>query len=114
MSETHAILHNPARMSVNSDRLRGDPPNLSSPEPVNMAQRVFEIDELARLLSYHLISVNCGAVVSFARTCKMLEVPALSSLWEQQDSFSVLIGVLPTTDEVRDPCHTPRSYLTLR
>ena len=69
-----------------------------------MAQRVFEIDELARLVSCHLVSVSRSAVVSFARTCKMLEVPALSSLWELQDSLPVLADVLPATDGVRDPC----------
>ena len=78
-----------------------------------MAQRVLEIDELAGLVSHHLVSVDCGAAVSLARTCKMFEAPTLSSLWEQQDSFSVLIKVLPTKDEVRDSCHILKSYLTL-
>ena len=39
----------------------------------------FEIDKLASLVSHHLVLVDCGAAVSLARTCKMLEVPTLSS-----------------------------------
>ena len=68
-----------------------------------MAQRLFEIDELARLVSCHLVSVSRSAVVSLARTHKMPEVPALSSLWDLHDSLSVLSNVLPATDEVRNP-----------
>ena len=77
--------------------------------PSTMAQRAFEINELARLVSCHLVSVSRSAAVSLARTCKMLEVPALSSLWELQDSLPVLADVLPATDRVRDPCHVLNS-----
>lgn len=78
-----------------------------------MVQRVLEIDELARLVSRHLVSVDRGGAVSLARTCKVLEVPALSSLWELQDSLSVLSSVLPTADEVRGPCPVLELYFTI-
>ena len=62
-----------------------------------MAQCVFEIDVLARHVSCHLVSVSRNAAVSLARTRKMLEVPArVSSLWNLQDSLSVLSNVLPS------------------
>ncbi|KAF9648204.1 hypothetical protein BDM02DRAFT_3129189 [Thelephora ganbajun] len=64
-----------------------------------MSQRVFEIDELARLVSHHLVSTNRESAVSLACTCRLLEVPVLSSLWELQDSLLTLIGALPMMDE---------------
>ena len=67
-----------------------------------MAQCVFEIDVLARHVSCHLVSFSRNAAVSLARTRKMHEVPAFSSLWDLQDSLSVLSNVLPSTDEVRN------------
>ena len=70
--------------------------------------RVFKIDELVRLISSHLLSTDPGALVSLACTCRNLEVPALSSLWETQCSFVTLIRLLPVTDEqVRDEVSHP-------
>ena len=70
-----------------------------------MPHRIFEIDELARLISRHLVSTDPGSVASLACTCRFLEEPALSSLWELQDSLFTLIDVSPThetNEEVRD------------
>ena len=68
-----------------------------------MSQRVFEIDELTRLIFHHLVEIDRGSLVSIARTCRMFEEPALSSLWETKDSFSHLVHVLTVADEgVRD------------
>lgn len=59
----------------------------------NMPHRIFEIEELARLISHHLVSTDCYSAVSLACTCRSLEEPALSSLWELQNSLSTLIRV---------------------
>ena len=74
--------------------------------------RVFEIDELARLVSRNLALTDRKSLVSLACTCRVLEVPALSSLWELQDSLSILIGILPTMDEVRGPGPLPELRFT--
>ena len=60
-----------------------------------MHHRIFEIDELARLISCHLVSSHRASAVSLACACRSLEEPALSSLWERQDSLTTLIGVSP-------------------
>ena len=82
---------------MNGDRL-SDLPNLSPPPEHGSAR--FEIDELAGLVSHHLVSVDCGAAISLARTCKMLEVPTLSSMWEQ-----VRFEKLQGTHDTRLPHH---------
>ena len=62
-----------------------------------MAARVFKLDELATRIAEHLFAISPRSIVAFALTCRNLEVPALRTLWEKQDSFSSLIQrVLPT------------------
>jgi len=69
----------------------------------NMSHRIFEIDELVRRVSRTLVSIHRASAVSLACTCRLLEEPALSSLWELQDSLAILIGVSPIVGgEVRD------------
>ena len=61
-----------------------------------MASRVFNVDELATLIATHLVEISPQSAVSLALTCRALEVPALSALWETQDSVTSLIThVLP-------------------
>ena len=77
-----------------------------------MSARVFEIDELARLISSHLLT-DRPTLVSLACTCRVLEVPALSSLWITQRSFTTLINLLPVKDEeVQNQASDPVSALT--
>ena len=81
----------------------------------NMPHRIFEIDELARLISCHLVSTHPASAVSLASTCRFLEEPALSSLWELQDSLTALIGVSPIImidGEVCDRGSLSYSHLT--
>ena len=76
--------------------------------------RVFKISELTRLIAEQLVPDNQRSAVSLACTCRYLEKPVLSKLWETQDSFSALLKVLPrdtwdsndvalTQSVVRDP-----------
>ena len=61
-----------------------------------MASRVFSVDELATLIATHLVEISPQSAVSLAQTCRVLEVPALSALWETQDSIrSFIMCVLP-------------------
>jgi len=64
----------------------------------NMHHRVFEIDELVRLISRHLVSTHRTSAVSLACASRSLEESALSSLWELQDSLATLMGVSPIID----------------
>lgn len=75
-----------------------------------MHHRIFEIDELVRLISRHLVPENHQSAVSFACACRFLEEPALSSLWELQDSLTTLIRVSPIITikgKVRDQIISP-------
>ena len=57
--------------------------------------RVFKIGELARLIASQLILLNPKSAVDLARTCRYLEEPTLSTLWETQDRLNTLLKVLP-------------------
>jgi len=61
----------------------------------NAPNHVFKIGELARLIASHLILVSQQSAVNLARTCRYLEEPALSTLWETQDGLDTLLKVLP-------------------
>ena len=61
-----------------------------------MASQVFIVDELATLVATHLVEISPRSAVSLALTCRALEVPALSALWEAQQSITSFIAhVLP-------------------
>jgi len=59
------------------------------------SNRVFKIGELARLIASQLVLVSRNSAVNLARTCRYLEEPALSTLWETQDRLDILLEVLP-------------------
>jgi len=61
----------------------------------NAPNRVFMIDELARLIAGQLVLISQNSAVSLACTCRYLEEPVLSTLWETQVSFDILLEVLP-------------------
>ena len=61
----------------------------------NTPHRVFKISELARLIAGRLTLIGRGSAVSLARTCRCLEEPVLSTLWETQSSLHTLLKVLP-------------------
>src|SRR5882757_5549156 len=69
------------------------------PRTSTMPHRIFEIDELTMLISRHLVSIGRKSTVSLACTCRLLETPALSSLWEVQGSLPLLFNVSPRMDE---------------
>lgn len=76
-----------------------------------MAARVFSVDELATLIAAHLVEISPQSAVSLARTCRVLEVPALSALWETQDSIrSLITRVLPEDVWCYDPRHRDELY----
>ena len=58
--------------------------------------RVLKISELTRLIASQLVLIGGGkSAVSFARACRSLEEPILSTLWETQSSLTILLKVLP-------------------
>ena len=57
--------------------------------------RIFKISELTRLIAGHLILIDPEGAVNLACTCRYLEEPVLSTLWEIQYSLGILLGVLP-------------------
>ena len=59
------------------------------------ANRVFKISELARVIAGQLALVSRKSAVGLACTCRDLEGPVLSTLWEKQCSFENLMKVLP-------------------
>jgi len=63
--------------------------------PDNTSLRVFKISELARIIASHLIPISRGSAANLARTCRCLEEPVLSALWEVQVSLPILLKVLP-------------------
>ena len=79
---------------------------------MNTHHRIFEIDELVGLISRHLVSTHYPSAVSLACACRFLEEPALSSLWELQNSFTTLIGVLPIMMIMGEVCG--RGFLPIR
>ena len=60
--------------------------------------RVFRINELARIIASQLVLISRRSATNLACTCRCLEEPALSALWEVQESFSILLKVFPETD----------------
>ena len=62
----------------------------------NTPERVFKIGELARVIARHLILVSPESTVNLACACRYLEEPVLSTLWETQSSWSVLLETLPS------------------
>ena len=62
-----------------------------------MAERVFNVDELATRIAAHLVTISKKSAVALALTCRVLEDPALRALWETRDSLGFLFNrVLPT------------------
>jgi len=61
----------------------------------NASHRVFKISELSRAIASHLIPISPESTVNLARTCRYLEEPVLSALWEEQSWVVVLLKVLP-------------------
>jgi len=62
--------------------------------------RVFKISELARVIARQLTLIGKKSAVNLACTCRDLEEPVLSTLWETQSSLENLLWVLP--EECRD------------
>ena len=61
-----------------------------------MATRVIHVDELATLIATHLVAISPRSTLTLAQSCRALEIPALSTLWEIQHSIKLLIkSVLP-------------------
>ena len=58
-------------------------------------RRVFEIDELTRLIASQLVLVSRKSAVNLACACRYLEEPVLSTIWETQSSLITLLRVLP-------------------
>jgi len=61
----------------------------------NMPHRVFKISELTRVIASHLTPTSSESAVNLACTCRCLEEPVLSTLWETQPSLHTLLRVLP-------------------
>ena len=61
----------------------------STPHPI------FKISELTRLIASQLVLISPGSTVNLACASRYLEEPALSTLWETQQSLCTLLGVLP-------------------
>ena len=59
------------------------------------ANHVFKISELARVIAGQLALISQKSAVGLAYTCRDLEGPVLSTLWEKQCSFENLMKVLP-------------------
>ena len=55
--------------------------------------RIFKISELTGAISRHLVLISPKSAVNFARTCRYIEEPALSTLWETQRSFNTLLKI---------------------
>ena len=59
------------------------------------SHRVFKISELAGVIASQLIPISRESTVNLARTCRYLEEPVLSALWEGQPREVALLGVFP-------------------
>ena len=62
--------------------------------------RVLKIGELTRAITNHLTSTGRKSATNLACTCRCLEEPVLSTLWEEQPWLEILLEVLP--EENRD------------
>lgn len=67
-----------------------------------MPHPIIEIDELLGLVIDELVETSPQTAVRLALTCRSLEEPTLSSLWEQQHSLINLVKVLPNHTWVQD------------
>jgi len=72
--------------------------------------RVFKISELARVIAHQLILIGQKSAVNLACTSRCLEEPALSTLWETQQSMGILLEVL--TEATCDRKH-PKTNVTV-
>jgi len=61
----------------------------------NTPHRIFKISELTRLIASQLALISRRSTVNLACTCRALEEPNLSTLWEIQQSLFTLLEVLP-------------------
>ena len=61
----------------------------------NAPLRVFKISELTRAIASQLVPISRKSVANLACACRCLEEPVLSTLWETQESLSILLEVLP-------------------
>jgi len=59
------------------------------------SHRVFKIGELAGAIASQLIPISQKSAVNLACTCRYLEEPVLSALWEEQVLSEALLGILP-------------------
>lgn len=60
-----------------------------------MLPKVFEIDEILRPITTHLIDIDGPSAVALACCCKTLQEPVLGLYWEDQP-LDKLASVLPT------------------
>ena len=56
---------------------------------------VFKIGELTRHIANQLVLISPPSAVNLACTCRYLEEPVLSTLWEKQKSLRTLLEALP-------------------
>ena len=75
------------------DDRRGFAPVIMIPD--STPHRIFKISELTRVIASHLVLISPKSAVDLACTCRYIEEPALSTLWETQWSLCILLKVLP-------------------
>ena len=59
------------------------------------SHRVLKIGELTRVIASHLVAISRKSVVNLACSCRYLEEPVLSTLWETQPLLITLLMTLP-------------------
>ena len=77
--------------------------------------RVFRVSELTRIIASQLVLTSQESAVNLACTCRCLEGPALSALWEIQASLHTLLKVLPKANwhiEGAIGSHTVRDWIS--
>jgi len=74
--------------------------------------RVLKINELTRHIASQLVLVSRKSAVNLACTCRSLEEPVLSTLWETQRSLITLLRVLP--EETWEHQHPERDDSVVR
>ena len=65
--------------------------------------RIFKISELTRLIASQLVLISRRSTMNLACTCRALEEPTLSTLWETQRSLFTLLKVLPRENRKYQP-----------
>ena len=75
-----------------------------------MLPRVFEIDEILRVIATHVVDLEGSSAIALACCCKALEEPVLSLCWEGQ-SLDRLAGILPTDVLYRSCPKKPPYYV---